>query len=91
MLLAVSSGGGKVHANLQPSLSHHVDGTLERLSSVASAHVTGLPTRQLAGPRRTFGTFCGIRSQYSSFTVTGFRKHDLRKSLENIKKVSVLS
>ena len=53
---AVFSSCRKVHANLQPRLSHHVDGALERLSAMARTDATGLPSRQLAGPRRTSGT-----------------------------------
>jgi len=78
-LIAVSSGRREVHANLQPGLSHHADGALERLSPVACTDATGLPAGQLAGPRRTVGTWCRIRSMYLSLSLTCvYGKHESR-------------
>ena len=57
MLVAVSSRRWEIHANLQPRLSHHVDGALERLPAVACTDAAGLPVRQLAGAWRTIGMY----------------------------------
>jgi len=56
MLVVVSSRRREIHAYLQPRLPHHVNGALERLSSVACTDASGLPGGQLACARRTIGT-----------------------------------
>jgi len=49
MLVVVSGCRREIHAHLQPRLPHHVNGTLERLPSVAGTDASGLSIGQLAG------------------------------------------